>query len=694
MSYVISESAGIAPVSTSEALFSVGKLIGGTAAAPVTVDDLKSETNYTVYAAARSGERYSELRTLELSTVQRPSFLSFVSSTKKGFTYRVENIPDDQSFFHVYLEKWAYDDLYAQYQEGMGEQFDENVALQNMLADYGMEAAGPQDITWTAGDDNPPREGIATIVGGKPYCAIACLADPASGQWIGNAGKVEFETEPAGASPAMIDIVIEELTTEQLLSRIDPDPSVRFYFYHLFQKSVVDAYVGQFGQEAFENYIYENGYVSENSYVDRWAFSVPGDTYLLAVVGVDKDGNTMYADRVVEPPAYVPEVLIQVQPYENELQGYYDYQSLEVAVAPAYFGETPVEPMMWTLMSKEALDGMLEMAGAGSIEEAVKSGFIYLQPGLADEWSEQLAAGGSFIAHFNDLDPETEYYFIVMLEGPGGDPVVSWGSAATKAQPAVTEPEAEYLAFLGAWTLTGQSTESWSWSNPLVYNLTVEQLTPNRSYLVRGWSKSAVGQEHPFVMNYDPATRKAFVRGPQSLGTYTDGENEYEAVFTGLFIYGFTDDLSLLYGPSYTAYTCSVNADKITMSPELFRYDDRDYSFASLGYSGRTSDGRFYALTGDEYNPVYFSVVRAAGRNMAAAPLQRVGLGAGRNAVICGPAAPQVRVPLRPSAAAPAAVPAFARRISPAFAERMAAKAGACRKRSALLEGIPRIETR
>lgn len=697
MAYLIAQSDGIAPVSTAEAAFTVGKVIDGSAATPITVDELMSETAYTIYAAARSGERYSELRTLEVTTIERPAMLSFVSSTKTGFTYRVEGIADDETFFHMYLEKWAYDDLCEQYQEQMGEDFDKNLMLQNTLADYGLEATGPQDITWQAGDENPLRGGSATIVGGKDYYAIVSRVDPEAGVWVGNAEEIAFKTEPAGASSAMIDIVIEQLTTEQVVTRIDPDPSIRFFFYHLFRKAVVDAYIEQFGQESFENYIYENGYAAEESYTDRWAFSVPGESYVLAVLAVDKEGNTLYADQVIDSPAYVPEVAIQLQPYENELQGYYDYQSLEATVATAYFGETPTEPMMWNLLTKEALDASLEMAGTQSIEEAVTTGFIYLNPGLAEEWSEQLQKDGGFIARFNDLEPETEYYFITMVEGPGGDYIVSYGSAATKAKPADTQPDAGYLAFLGSWKLSGQSTEYWSKEHMIDYDLTVEQLTPNRSYLVRGWSKSAVGQQHPFVMNYDPATKKAFIRAPQSLGTYTDAavSKDYEVVFTGLFIYGMTDDLSLLYGPTYTAYQCSINGNSMSMIPSLFTYGDRDYSFASMGYSGRTPDGLFHRLTGDEYDPVYFTVVRGTAAGSAARSAAPAGLGAKRSAVLLRPAAPQVRVPLRP-AVQPAAVPAFARRISPAFAERMAMNPGSVAKwrRAQPLQTVPRMEPR
>lgn len=118
-----------------------------------------------------------------------------------------------------------------------------------------------------------------------------------------------------------------------------------------------------------------------------------------------------------------------------------------------------LEPMMEP-DAREAVDGMLEMAEP---EQSDRRGrrrrFIICSRGLAEEWSAQLAAGGSFIAcAYNDSIRNGIFYRDA--EGPRRRPVaLSWGSAATKAQPAVTDPEAEWPAFLGAWTLTDRTVD-------------------------------------------------------------------------------------------------------------------------------------------------------------------------------------------------------------------------------------------
>lgn len=60
----------------------------------------------------------------------------------------------------------------------------------------------------------------------------------------------------------------------------------------------------------------------------------------------------------------------------------------------------------------------------------------------------------------------------------------------------------------------------------------------------------------------------------------------------------------------------------------MFQYDDQITVSLLLGYSGRDFDrrlSRFHALIGDEYNPVKFNVVRAAGRLCGIAPAVPLG---------------------------------------------------------------------
>ncbi len=579
------------------------------ATASFTAEGLLPQTAYRIFAAASDGERYSTVARLDMLTDAEPSrrLVQLVEATKTGFSYRLD-ADLDAHIFHTYLEKWAYDELWTAFAAQYPDNPDQALFLQSVLADFGFEVNGPQTVTWNAGDENILREGPATITGGKSYYALAAVADPDLGEWVGTPEAVEFALPDPDRSAATVEIELLDLQPELLKSRIVPDEGICFYFYHLFQKAVVDEFVAQFGQEAFENHIYEYGYVAEAPYTDLWRME-PGTEYLIAVFGVDRQGDVMYADKAFRAPQHRPEVVISLQPYENELQGYSDYETLELHVGFQHFDGVTHENAIWTLAMKEQLDETLAMMGDGAtLEQCILEGYLYMMP-ITPEWYEQIQQTGTFTHIFEQVMPETEYVFVLATFDAGENLVVGSATAATPAEPAGTEPEEEYLALLGSWRLEGQSTEDWS--SPLVYDLTVEQLTPNRSYLVRGWSRSDVGQEFPFVMNYDPNTKQAYINAPQYLGSSTVGGEECEVVFAGMFINGMTDNLSVYIAPTYKAYEVRVNDDRLAFMPELFRYEGRDYSFASLGYNGRTNAG-FVAFEGDEYQPVNFRVRRAA----------------------------------------------------------------------------------
>lgn len=693
MAYLIQEKSEKTVTATAEEIFKDGIILNASAE-PVTItkDELEPDVEFFIQAAARSKKGYSTPQTLTMATPAIPRLIYFESATKNSFSYRIANIGQEQLFLHTYLEKWSYDDLYQQYKEGYGKDFDVAIMLTDFLADYGLEATGPQIITWKGGDENPPREGVATIVGGKEYYAIACPFDMEKMEW-GKPEAVAFKTEDPDKSSAIIDIYVEELTPEQLLSRIEPDQTIAYYYYDLYQKPVADAYKEQFGQEAFESYIYENGYIAENSYTDRWRFTVPTAEYLLAVFGVDKNGDTMYAEKVIDAPDYQADFVVSMQPYENELQGYFDYQSIEVAVAPSYFGDASFDQMMWAFSPKAVIDATVEMMGSASIEECVATGAIPMSS-LAQEWIETLNAKGSFTNYFNDLDPETEYCFIIAAPDPKNPEniVVRYATATTKAAPAAADPDPEYLAYLGSWKLDGTSTSDWS--SPLSYDITIEQLTPNRSFKVSGWSKSSIGRDFPFVMNYDPATKKHFVKAPQNLGTYTQDGMELEVIFAGMFVYGLTDNLSIYMAPTYTAFKGQISGNRMSFSSELFQYDGSTYEFKSLGYGGRAADGQFHAFTGDEYNPIYFKVTKST-ENAAAAQPRRAGIGS-KCSFVSDRFAPQneVRVPLRPSAVQPQSIPASERRITTPFTEKLLSNPRYISEwyKARPLHGVPRVE--
>ena len=559
--------------------------------------------------------------------------LAFVEATKTSFSYRIDTGLADH-VFHTYLEKWAYDELWGAFITQYPDNPDRTLFIQSVLAEFGLEVVGPQTVTWNAGDENQPREGFANITGGKSYYALAATADPEKGEWTGEADAVEFVVPEPDRSSATVTIDLLDLQPELLESCITPDENIRFYFYHLFQKAVVDAFIAQFGQEAFENHIYEYGYCSDSPYTDLWRME-PGMEYLIAVFGVDRQGDVMYADKAFRAPEHQPEVVVSLQPYENELQGYFAYENLELHVGLQNFGDVTHEQATWTLLEQEQVDQALAMAGEGAtLETCINEGYIYTMP-IAPEWFEQIGQTNTFSHLFEGVAPETDYVFLFVTFDAEQNMVLGRGDATTPAAPSAGQTDPEYLAYLGSWRLEGQSTEDWT--TPLAYDLTIEQLTPNRSFLVRGWSQSAVGQEFPFVMNYDPDTKQAYINAPQYLGTSTVGGTECEVVFAGMFVGRLSDFLSIYIAPTYKAYEIQQRDNRLAFFPELFRYEDQDHSFASLGYNGKTAEG-FVAFEGDAYQPVNFRVQRPASASaLRTAANSRAVTGSGGSRIVAAP---------------------------------------------------------
>lgn len=172
-----------------------------------------------------------------------------------------------------------------------------------------------------------------------------------------------------------------------------------------------------------------------------------------------------------------------------------------------------------------------------------------------------------------------------------------------------------YKAFLGNWTVLGQTTADWStYEN---YNLRIEELTPNRSFKVYGWSKSAISQELPFVMRYHPETGKISVDGPQVLGKKTVDGKEMDVVFTGKMYASGYDDLVLVLGYNGPIYTGTLTGDHLSMFGEMIKIGGRDKEFMSMNYILQYEDDNYF-VEGDEYDLVYFRINRAAASAAAA----------------------------------------------------------------------------
>ncbi len=580
------------------------------------IEGLEAETDYVVYAAASSDAGYSEVKMLQVTTMPHALALSFVEATKTSFTYKVD-VPDRTVFQHGYIEGWYFDALLAEAQRNLGSEFDMNVFLWNMLVDFGYEATGPQVITWRAGDENLKRDGISTIVGGKKYYALYSLYE-AENNWLGTPEAVAFETAPAGASDATIALVDEEVTPTSVKVRMEADPqTVHFFYYDLYTKESFDERKAEIGQEGIMDYLYEYGYVVPNTYTDVWTVN-PESSYMLAIMGVDRNGDLFYVEKQYDSLPLEPEFSVAMRPFERELQGYHAYDTFEVLVTASNFKTIDAQNTIWLMQPKVQVDAMLQMFGM-TLETLAQMpeylAYLGAYP-LPEDCASQFESNGYFLTYLTDYDADTEYCFLCATPCDGVYKL-AYAIATTEPAPQTGVVDEEYRAFLGEWTLKGQSTEDFY--SPKSYNLRFEELTPNRSYKVYGWSDSQVAQEFPFEVRYHSDTKKITIEGHQLLGTTTLDGKDVQVFFDGFLMdAGY---LQLAEGFTGPVYTGSVNENSLSLFPELVMLGNRYYEFNTMSYTGYDAAGDvYYTFPGDAHQIVNFIVKRPT-RTAAKNPL-------------------------------------------------------------------------
>lgn len=588
------------------------------------IEDLKPGTTYIIYAAARMDEEYSDVQSLQIATPPVQTALSFVEAGKSMFAYRVD-VPEGTIYQHCYIEGWYFDYMLASQQLSDGPDFDMNVFLWNMLVDFGYQAEGPQTFYWSAGDDNEKHGSMAMIVGGKKYYALFSLFEP-DNFWFGTPEFVSFETQPAGESNSTMNIIGEEVSPTKIRIRMEADPAqVHFFFYDLYNKASFDEVKAAKGQAGIMDYLYEYGHAVGNTYTDVW-ITDPGQSYMLAIMGVDPNGDIFYLEKQFDTEQLQPELSVDMRAFERELQGYHAYDTFEVVVTASSFGEIDTDRVLWFMQPKAQIDSMLEMLGgltfdmlADALEtspEALQYLMMFNPMPLPTEWADQLAANGYFTAYLTDNYDETAYYFVCAV--PHNDSYkLAYATAATEAMPQAGETDEQYKAFLGEWTLEGQSSEDYYTRKS--YTLRFEELTPNRSYKVYGWSESDISQKYPFEARYSPDTKKITIEGHQLLGTETVGDKELQVLFEGFLM--MNGDLQLAVGFTGPVFVGALNGNRLSLFPEYVVLDGYYYEFRTLAYAGyEESSDIFYLFPGDTYPLVNFIVNRAASQSAAKRP--------------------------------------------------------------------------
>lgn len=587
---------------------------------PATVDiteGIEPDVEYTLAVAASLDDNYSEVITRTI-LIEETNILSFVDATKTSFTYKV-SAPDNQQWYHTYFEKPYFEEKVRPFIASSYPDYDEQQILQQALLDFGYTASGEQEITWTAGDDNSQRGDyqLANIVGGQSYIAVA--ATYSDGQF-GKAETVEFSTPEPGESTATVSVEIKEQSEYEMITVITPDENVRFYFYALFSKELYDEAVALYGEEYFEAYLKNYGYISYNEYTDRWGFTEPGAEYVLLILGVDKNGDTFLHKEAITPPPVVPEVAVSVVPYDSETDGsWHGYESLYVQVHFNNFSE-PVNPgsVYFGIYPKSEIEsyGGIEwfMSNIADMLNNYVMSLAMIYPDMAAELEESGYDFSGALSNYNfgmsPLTPDTEYYIVLAIFDPETHTVPYSAYALGRTNKAPAEGDnPDYQAYLGNWTLKGQSTETWT-ANSMTYNLRVEELVKNYSFKVYGWSGTSAGEEHPFIMNWNPDTKGVYVMAPQDLGPLSD-DPDFSLVFGGLILYGVSDNLTFCYEDMSEIFSGSTYDDRLSLYGNMIEVQGNPYEYRSMNYMAVKNDlSEVRRISGAEYDAVYFSITK------------------------------------------------------------------------------------
>jgi len=634
MAYYVVEAVPEAPVPDAATVFGQGE----TSQAFETPEsfeilELTPTTDYIIYAAASKDDVYSDVVSVEAATnaVVVHELVTDVLVSGLSVSYNID-LPEGCMCYHTYVEKWYYDYALMVAMQTAGPEFDKTAFMYNLVFDIGVACETSGQVVWKAGEDHPVRRTVSLTPGKEYYVIAAALENYAP---AGEPSLIPFEMPASGGvSQEDIDLSIYEMTFDSVTLYMACDETkVAFFFYDLFVKSQFDAFKAENGERGVMDYLFEynEGQVSGNTYTDKWSVNA-GESYVLAVYGIDYNGCEIYKELQVDVPSRNPVIALDIIPYERELQGYHDYDTFLISFEPLYFSNDLNPDRIWCSMvpmDRATVDAYMEMFGmSGMSLEQIEQLFsqqpelllqmsysFYVYPIYDEAEIESLAKNGYFERVFTDLNADTEYVFIAMAYD-GETPVVRITSARTAAYPESTAATDGYKAYLGNWTLTGKTTADWSASE--TYNLRIEELTPNRSFKVYGWSRTDVSQEFPFVMRYHPETGKVSVEGPQTVGKTTVDGKEMDVVFSGKMSVSGYDALVYINGYNGTLYTGSLNGDNLSMFGEIVNVSGRDKEFMAMNYMLR-HDGEMYYVEGDENDLVYFRINRAAASSAVSA---------------------------------------------------------------------------
>lgn len=577
-----------------------------------TLENLLPERDYRVYALAADYDgKYSELQTVEFTTKVSTKMLRRGETTKRSFSYEVV-LPEEQAgayYLHTYFPAEIFDYQLRQSQMVDGEEFDYDIFVKNILASYGFLDQGSKTISWSAGDPNEYYTPyVATIVGGKRYYAMMALTNSEGTDFQSEVSVVDLTTLPAGESTERLNILVEEASTSNIRVRMECPENVVFFFYNLVTKASWDEKKGSVGEEGMKDYLYEYGWSAANTYTDGWSVNHSTE-YMLGIMGVDVNGDSFLMENPITSEGVTPTIEITLKAYERDLLGLHAYDTFYVEVVPYYFDSLEVD--MWAIFDEKGrVDEAMQAAGttleefaANPTMELIEKLGDFIEP-LPKEEYDILTQNGYLTGLYDNFTPDTEYCYLLVI--PNREKLYcGYTTARTEPLYGGGEPTEAYSAFLGEWTVLGQTTEDYSTRKS--YTLRIEPLTVNRSYKVYGWSMGNISQEFPFEARFNPEKNRMVIEGSQMLGIKEIEGEEHIIVLNGYFSY--SGELGMLAGYDGPFYEARCDGSHLSMFPAFFYYNGGGYEFKTIGYSSLIN-GNYFTVEGEEYNLVNFTIDR------------------------------------------------------------------------------------